>query len=72
MSQAELAECAGLHQPHLVKIELGTIRARPATIAKLREVIESRGVEFTNGGNPGVRFKTKDSAPDPDPEAAEH
>jgi predicted transcriptional regulator len=57
ISQAELAGAAGIHPPHLAKIEAGSIDARPGTIAKLREVIESRGVEFTNGDNPGVRLK---------------
>lgn len=57
ITQAELANAAGLYDSHLAKIEAGTTVARPATIAKLREIIESRGVEFTNGGNPGVRFK---------------
>lgn len=57
MTQAELADAAGMYHQHVAKIEAGTLVARPSTVAKLREVIENRGVEFTNGGNPGVRFK---------------
>lgn len=57
ITQAQLAELAGVHQPHLAKIEAGLIVARPITIAKLREAIERQGVEFTNGTNPGVRMK---------------
>jgi len=63
MTQAELAAAAGLYHQHLAKIEAGTIDARPGTIARLREVIESRGVEFTNGKSPGVRFKEEKSVP---------
>lgn len=57
LSQAELADAAGIHRPHLAKIEAGAVDARPETIARLRQVIESRGAEFTNGGSPGVRLK---------------
>lgn len=57
ISQAELADAADIHRPHLAKIEAGAVDARPDTVAKLRQVIESRGVEFTNGGSPGVRLK---------------
>jgi len=32
---------------------------RQATMDRVREAIEARGVEFTNGGQPGVRFKAK-------------
>jgi predicted transcriptional regulator len=57
MTQAELAEAAGLYQQHVASIEAGTMKPRASTVAKLREAIESRGVEFTNGDNPGVRLK---------------
>lgn len=62
MTQATLAEIVGLPAPHLAKIEAGTVQARPATVTKLREAIESRGVEFTNGSNPGVRFMSEKPA----------
>jgi hypothetical protein len=35
---------------------------RPGTIERVRAVIEERGVEFLNGGAPGVRFKPKPGA----------
>ena len=58
LTQAQLAEASGVGQQHLARIEAGLMVARPATIAKLRDAIEHQGVEFTNGGNPGVRFKS--------------
>lgn len=58
ITQAQLAEAAGVHQPIIARIEAGTVDPRPATIAKLQEAIERQGVEFTNGDNPGVRFKS--------------
>ena len=57
MSQSDLADAVGLSQPHLAKIELGKVTPHESTIAKLREAVEQRGVEFTNGNHPGVRLK---------------
>lgn len=57
MSQSDLADAAGLSQPHLAKIELGKVIPHESTVARLRDAIENRGVEFTNGNNPGVRLK---------------
>lgn len=37
---------------------------RQSTIDRVREAIEARGVEFLNGGAPGVRFKPKPEAAD--------
>jgi len=31
---------------------------KPRTVAAIRAALESAGVEFTNGGQPGVRMKT--------------
>jgi transcriptional regulator with XRE-family HTH domain len=57
LSQSELAESVGLTRPHLAKIEAGKVLPHSGTATKLREAIEARGVEFTNGDNPGVRLK---------------
>jgi predicted transcriptional regulator len=57
ITQAQLAVAAGVHQPVIARIEAGTVDPRPSTVAKLREAIDRQGVEFTNGKNPGVRFK---------------
>jgi hypothetical protein len=35
----------------------GPLGGRPATAAKLRQALESAGIEFTNGSQPGVRLK---------------
>lgn len=64
ITQAQLATAAGVHQPIIARIESGTVEPRESTVAKLRAAIERQGVEFTNGRNPGVRFK--DPFPDLD------
>ena len=46
----------------IVRWEQGLAEPRRDTIEKVRQAIEDRGVEFTNGGAPGVRFKPKPDA----------
>jgi transcriptional regulator with XRE-family HTH domain len=62
MSQSELAELVGLTPTNLSKIETGQVVPHRSTIARLSDAIESRGVEFTNGANPGVRLKSPKGA----------
>ena len=58
-SQGHLAEAAGVGLQTIVRWEQGIAEPRRETVEKVREAIEERGVEFTNGGQPGVRFKAK-------------
>ena len=59
--QSELAERSGVSLPSVKRLESleGKLGAHDATIGKLRDALESAGVEFIpeNGGGPGVRLK---------------
>lgn len=58
-SQEELASRSGVSIPTVKRLEAqgGEIGGRETTGEKLRAALESGGVEFTNGGQPGVRLK---------------
>ncbi|RYF13204.1 MAG: transcriptional regulator, partial [Oxalobacteraceae bacterium] len=38
-------------------VELATGAPRDSTIAAIRAALEAAGVEFTNGGEPGVKLR---------------
>lgn len=57
MSQAELAVAAGVSVQALNAIETGKSAPRLATSDKIRDAFERRGIEFTNGGEPGVKLR---------------
>jgi transcriptional regulator with XRE-family HTH domain len=58
-SQDELAEKSGVSSPTVKRLEAsdGPLGGRAGTAAKLIRALEASGVEFTNGGQPGVRLK---------------
>ena len=56
-TQRQLAAAADVHLDTIVTWEHGEHVPRDSTIARVVAVIEARGVEFTNGGQPGVRYK---------------
>ena len=56
MTQIDLAEAASLTQATITKFERGG-HVRPETVEAVREALLQRGIEFTNGGEPGVRLK---------------
>ena len=58
-TQADLAENAGLSEISVKNIERGVAAPKASTMAALITAIEKAGVEFTNGGQPGVRMKAK-------------
>jgi predicted transcriptional regulator len=58
-SQADLAENAGLSEISVKNIERGAATPKTSTMEALITAIEKAGVEFTNGGQPGVRMKAK-------------
>jgi transcriptional regulator with XRE-family HTH domain len=51
----ELAAKAGVTANTVSRIELGA-DAKQSTIEALQRVLEAAGIEFTNGGQPGVRL----------------
>jgi len=58
-SQEQLATAADVTGQTISNWESEQNMPRPGTIARVRAVIEDRGIEFLNGGAPGVRFKPK-------------
>jgi DNA-binding XRE family transcriptional regulator len=65
-SQGHLAQAADVGIHTIVRWELQNVEPRRETVEKVRRAIEARGVEFTNGGQPGVRFKAKPEAAEPE------
>jgi transcriptional regulator with XRE-family HTH domain len=58
-SQMTLGFEAGTNQQTVLKFERGESRAEGRTISAFQRALESGGVEFTNGGEPGVKLKAK-------------
>jgi transcriptional regulator with XRE-family HTH domain len=62
LSQAEVAEAAGVSIPTLKRAEAGgPIKVADETIAAIAKALEKAGVEFIdeNGGGAGVRLKKR-------------
>ena len=56
LTQDDLARAAGVSRLSVFNFENNKTITRPSTVAKIREALERRGIEFTNGGKPGVRL----------------
>jgi len=56
-TQAQLAANSGLSEISIQNIEKGATDPRASTLAAIERALEAAGVEFTNGGRPGVRFR---------------
>jgi DNA-binding XRE family transcriptional regulator len=66
LSQAEVAEAAGVSVPTLKRAESGgPIKVTEETIAKIAKALEKAGVEFIpeNGGGAGVRLAKRAKRP---------
>jgi transcriptional regulator with XRE-family HTH domain len=61
-SQEKLAEASGVSLPTIKRLEPGdgVLPTKVETMQKLQRALEAAGVEFTNGGQPGVRMKRTD------------
>jgi predicted transcriptional regulator len=57
MSQNDLARAAVVPMALVTDFETGILTPRPADLDALQHALERAGVEFTNGGQPGVRLK---------------
>lgn len=57
--QRDLAEASKVSLPSIKRLETtaGPLAAQPRTIEAIRAALEAAGVEFTNGGQPGVRLR---------------
>ncbi len=56
MTQAQLAAASGVALITISRFEQGTQIPREKTLHALRHALELRGIEFLNGGSPGVRL----------------
>ena len=56
-SQAQLASAAKVSESALRNFEAGRSTPIANNLAALRRALETGGVEFTNGGQPGVRLR---------------
>src|SRR5262245_38382009 len=56
ITQAELAAVAEVSEATIKKFEIGLHTPRPSTLKAIRQAMEYRGIEFTNGDSPGVRY----------------
>jgi transcriptional regulator with XRE-family HTH domain len=63
-SQERLAEASGVSIPTIKRLEPGEglVQTRVDTLDKLQRSLEAAGVEFTNGGEPGVKLRRKDQS----------
>lgn len=61
MTQAELAQKAGISTTGLNNIEKGNADPKASTLRSIESALESAGVEFIaeNGGGPGVRLRDR-------------
>jgi hypothetical protein len=57
--QRNLAEASKVSLPSIKRLETtpGPLSAQPRTVDAIRTALEAAGVEFTNGGEPGVKLK---------------
>ena len=66
--QKDLAAASKISLPAIKKMETvpGRLAAQARTVEAIRSAFEAAGVEFTNGGQPGVRFHAIDVTQRPD------
>ena len=57
--QRHLSEASKVSLPTIKRLESkpGPLTAYSSTMAALRTALEKAGIEFVNGGRPGVRFR---------------
>ena len=57
ITQADLAAAADVSEDTVRFFESGRTEPREETLYKLQHALEQRGIEFYNGGEPGVRLR---------------
>jgi transcriptional regulator with XRE-family HTH domain len=59
--QKDLAQASKVSLGSIKRLESqpGSLAAQSRTVDALRAALEANGVEFTNGGQPGVRLKAR-------------
>jgi DNA-binding XRE family transcriptional regulator len=56
-TQNELAVVASVSEMSIKNIERDSANPRVSTLASIKRALEAAGIEFTNGGEPGVRLR---------------
>jgi predicted transcriptional regulator len=56
MKQSEFARAAVVPRGVIVDFEVSPLPPKPAYLEAIQRTLESAGVEFTNGDQPGVRL----------------
>jgi len=59
MTQLTLAELSGVSPRAIADFEVENRKPIKATLAALQRALETAGVEFTNGGKPGVSLSKR-------------
>jgi transcriptional regulator with XRE-family HTH domain len=57
MTQGELAKASGVSENTIGAFESGERVPRRATLDALKDAFERRGIEFSNGDEPGVKLR---------------
>lgn len=57
LSQTDLAKASSVSDETIMRWETGLSVPRPQTVQKVREALERRGIEFSNGDEPGVKLR---------------
>lgn len=57
MTQEDLARAVGVSIVSINAIENGRASPRASTLTKIRDAFERRGIEFSNGDEPGVKLR---------------
>jgi DNA-binding XRE family transcriptional regulator len=57
MDQADLAKAAQVTRNVIINFEKGRSKPNRNNLSAIRRILEEAGVEFINGGSPGVRLK---------------
>jgi hypothetical protein len=57
VGSAALADAAGLSEPTIKRYETTVAKVSPEAVSKIVDALKAAGIEFTNGGRPGVRLR---------------
>ena len=57
MTQGELAKASGLGLSTIMRFETSDRVTKSETVDTIRRALEARGIEFSNGGEPGVKLR---------------
>lgn len=61
LEQAELAEAVGMFPNSLSRVESGRVKPRQATLDRIVQELERRGIEFINGRGVMLKKPAQDS-----------